>query len=210
MKRLLFIFLFLLILQPVFSQSNNDSFLKEIGVLLGPGYSTVNGGESWTGAFGFQAGLESQIYKMDDNSSIYAGILFSLQGSSYEETGDVFQNEGYSGKVTLGYISIPILYNYRWDSGLYGEAGIQPGFLVSAKDKYNGGESYDYSDYINSFDFGIPVGAGFWINDMISVGARAVFGLSNINNSDAVDYGEDPNDKNLLIIGVIRVNINSN
>ena len=204
MKKLIFVFFVLCIMQPCFSQDNNDSFFNEYGVMVAPGFSNiVNGGDSWSGTLGFQIGLESQVYKMNENSSFYAGVLFSLQGASYDE--------GYeysSGKVTLGYISIPLLYNYKTDFGLYGEAGIQPGFLVSAKDKYNG-TSEDYKDFINSFDLGIPVGVGLWIKDKISVGARAVFGLSKINNSDAVNHEENPDDKNFLLLGVVRVKINS-
>lgn len=217
MKKLIFCLLFSGLLIPGFSQNSADQMLNEIRVMVAPGYSMINGGDSWSGTMGFQFGVETQVYKCNENSSIYAGILFSLQGASYTETysdyyfyglKSTMDEYGYSGKVSLGYICLPILYNYKLDNGIYAEAGIQPGFLISAKDKPDEGESYDYKDYIKSFDIGIPVGAGFWINDRISVGARAVFGLPNINTEGTEMYSSEDTDRNFMILGVARFKIN--
>ncbi|WP_346862027.1 porin family protein [uncultured Draconibacterium sp.] len=204
MKKIVLVLICVWLIQPGFSQQNKNSYFDQVGVMIAPGFSTVMGGDSWSGTFGFQLGIESRIYKMNENSSVYGGVLFSLQGASYEEIFSDYVSEKYAGKVTLGYISIPILYNYLSDNGFYAEAGIQPGFLISANDKLDGGESYDYKDAINSFDLAIPVGAGFWINEKLSVGARAVFGLTNINSSES--YDSDQTDRNFLLLGVVRYN----
>ena len=65
--------------------------------------------------------------------------------------------------------------------------GIQPGLLLSAKDKYEG-ITDDYKEYVNNFDFGIPIGVGYEFKNNLGVGIRVVPGLMNINaESDAKD-----------------------
>lgn len=141
-----------------------------------------------------------------------------MQGASYEEdlTIDPYYyglksaaSESYKGKVTLGYICIPILYNYKWENGVYVEGGIQPGFLVSAKDKPSGESSYDYKDYIKTFDLGIPIGAGYNINDQLSIGAQAILGLTNINTDGSEMYSSDDTDRNFMLLGLVRYSFNS-
>ena len=91
----------------------------------------------------------------------------------------------------------------RVNAGFYGEIGIQPSFLISAKDKPDGGDSYDFKDYINTFGIGIPIGAGYKINDQLGVGARAVFGLTNINSDGTEMYSSDDTDRNFLLFGIV-------
>lgn len=158
MKRLIVFLLCFGLFYPCFSQNDSNSLLNELGVLVAPGFSTVNGGESWSGTFGFQVGVETQVYAFNDNSSLYVGLLFSMQGAAYEESVSIspydydyyglksVSDETWKGKVSLSYISIPVLFNYKWDNGVYAEGGIQPGFLVSAKDKPDGASSYDYKE----------------------------------------------------------------
>ena len=217
MKKIFFCLLFSGLILTGLSQNSTESMLNELGVIIAPGYSMILGGESWSGTFGFQIGAETQVYKCNENSSIYAGILVSIQGASYEETHSSLNpfglksalfEDSYKGKVSLGYISIPILFNYKLDQGLYLEGGIQPGLLVSAKDTPEGAEGYDYKDYIKAFDIGIPVGAGFWFNDRVSIGARVVYGLPNINTEGTDMYSSEDNDHNLLILGVARIKFN--
>lgn len=217
MKKLIFCFLMVGLLSPVFSQNSSESILNEIGVMVGPGYSMINGGESWSGKIAFQIGIETQVYKWNDNSSIYAGVLYSIQGAAYEETYSDYDYYGlksatdemsFKGKVNLGYIYVPILYNYKWSNGFYAEGGIQPGFLINAKDKPDEGSSYDIKDYANTFEIGIPIGAGYWINDRISFGTRAVFGLTTINSNDTEMYSSDDSDRNFLLLAVARFKFN--
>ena len=216
MKKLLVLLLLSGLILSGFSQNSKDEMLNELGLMIAPGFSMINGGESWSGTLGMQIGVETQVYKWNENSSIYTGLLLSLQGASYEETysSDHYMlksgmsEDSWKGKVSLAYISIPILFNYLTNSGVYLEGGVQPGFLISAKDKPDGASGYDYKEYIKAFDLGIPVGAGFWINGKLSVGARAVFGLPNINTEGTEMYSSDDTDRNFLLLGVIRYKFN--
>ena len=215
MKKILLSLFLCVFLLAANAQNSSSSVVNELGIMLGPGYSMINGGESWSGTFGFQVGLETQVYKWNENSSLYVGLLFSYQGAAYEESVSIdpyflksTNDEVWSGTVRLGYICVPVLYNYLWDNGFYLEGGVQPGFLVSAKDEVDGADSYDYKDYIKTFDLGIPVGAGFWFNDRLSLGARAVFGVTNINTDGTDLYSSDDTDRNMMILGVARFKFN--
>ena len=199
--------------------SQNSGSFKNFGVIVGPGMSHILGGESWEPTFGLLAGIETNLYDINENSSIKGGVIFTIQGANYSENYSTdyfttvlkstqFDDMTFSGKVSLSYIYVPILYNYVSNNGIYFEGGVQPGILVSAKDKYDDGDSYDYKDYIKTFDLGIPVGAGYWVNDRLSVGARAVFGLTTIDTDESADSSE--NNRNFMLLGIVRLNLNKN
>ncbi len=67
--------------------------------------------------------------------------------------------------------------------GLFGDIGVQPQLLVSAKDKYEGNTD-DYKDYVNGFDVGVPIGVGYEYKKRVGLSARYYMGLSNINKMD--------------------------
>ena len=219
MKKITLLIVFAVILQSAYSQDKEKSPFSKVNAIVAPGYSTVNGGSSWCGAFGFQLGIETVLYPICTNSAVIGGIVFTKQGAAYEENYNPGLDDfGYSsydsynvkGKVNLSYIGIPILYSHQFGNGIYANAGFEPGFLVGAKDKIDDGESYDYSDYIKTFHLGLPIEAGYNVNEKISVGAKVIIGLTNINNSDAVEqYGEDASDRNMLFMGVFRYQIYS-
>ncbi len=167
------------------------SFSQNISFFGGVGGSWVFGGESWGNRIGVLLGADASVYELNENSIITAGLAFSMQGASYDE-GD------YSGSVNTSYLSVPILFNYVSEGGFYGEAGLQPGFLLTAKDKYDG-MSYDYKDSMQKFELGIPVGAGYRINENIRIGARAIIGLINIDNDSS-----ESSDHNFMLLAIIR------
>ena len=192
---------------------------EDFGVIVGPGMSHVLGGESWKPTIGFLLGAETNVYDLSENSSVRAGVIFSIQGASYTESystdpytyslkSALADDMEFSGKVTLSYINVPVLFHYQSNNGVYLEGGIQPAFLISAKDKPEDGASYDYKDYIKTIDVGIPLGIGYWLNDRISAGARIVFGLTNINTEGTEMYTSDDNDRNFMLMGVVRLKLN--
>lgn len=167
-----------------------------------------NAGNSWRDPVGGQVGIETRFIEFNENMSLNGGINFSIQGAAYEEHGtyDEYMYDSYDlkGKVSLNYLNLPVLFNYQTNSGFYGEAGLQPGFLLRARDKIDGGESFDTKDYVNCFDLALPLGAGYHINDQISVGARATIGLTNLSN-----WGTGDKDHNYMVMGVVRYNFGS-
>ena len=179
----------LLIAQSLMAQSNGLGF----SVVGGLNYSSIMGdSDSWKGAIGGQGGVIINIIDLSSSMSVRAEVNVSLQGASWEED----WGEGLTkGRTNLLYANVPLVVRYQTESGFYGEAGIQPGLLLSAKDKY-GDISYDYKDYINSFDFGIPLGVGYEFENSLGVGVRAIPGLTNINKGEYESY----TDRNFVVV----------
>ena len=77
--------------------------------------------------------------------------------------------------MKLDYLKIPILAQYQLMDGLKIKAGVQPGFLMSAKmgDK-------DIKDDCESFDLAIPVGLSYEFSDFV-IDARYNLGTSKVN-----------------------------
>lgn len=147
--------------------------------------ASIHGGESWADPLGAQAGAGGSIVSISDNLGLGAEAGISMQGAKWEEM-------GYSGRLDLLYINVPVLLRYQSPKGFYGEAGVQPGFLISAKDKYDGG-SFDYLEEMNKFDLSIPIGIGYEFGNKIGIGFRVVPGLSDITAD------EDEKDTNFVL-----------
>ena len=194
MRKLLFLLSSCLVSQLMVAQiepdSNGDQKKKKIDnflfVAFGLQSCGINGdSESYDEALiGFHVGIGIRLLELNNILGIRTELNYSTQGSKYSDTYA-------SGKVMLNYINLPIVLRGTSKGGFYGEAGVQPGLLVSAKDKYND-ETYDYKDYINSFDFGGLLGVGYQKN-RIGVGIRLAQGLSNINKDE-----EDYKDRNFV------------
>jgi hypothetical protein len=87
-----------------------------------------------------------------------------------------------------------VVIQYPFGSGFYGFAGLQPGILLSAKDKWDG-FSDDWGDYIRTFDLGIPLGLGYDFPNNFGVVLKVTPGILNINESE---YADTYTDRNLV------------
>ena len=115
---------------------------------------------------GLAAGVEGE-YGLTKDFSLTAGLLYSMQGSKAKE-GD--------GKSKYDYLNIPILANYYVTKGLAVKAGIQPAFMVSAKDQ----DGNNLKEGCNTFDFSIPLGVSYEYQNFV-IDARYNLGLTKIN-----------------------------
>ena len=160
-------------------------------VNLGPVHSRIVGeSDSWSGAFGMQGGVSAHIpFNCKLPITAWAGVNVTMQGAAWE---DSYNGETFEGTTRLWYLNIPLTGRYQFQNGLYAEAGIQPGFLLSAKDNFDG-ESVDWKEYVNTFDLGIPLGIGYDFKNNFGLNFRVVPGLLNINEGD---YGNK--DRNLV------------
>ncbi len=80
---------------------------------------------------------------VSDMFAVQPELIYSSQGSDYEESDEGFD---FSGTVKLDYLNIPVMAKYYVAEGFSVEAGPQVGFLLSAKDEYDGGEE-DIKDF---------------------------------------------------------------
>jgi hypothetical protein len=142
--------------------------------------NNITGSDSWKTSLGFQLGACVPLISFSESLILRPEINFSLQGAAWEEP-------DFSGRTDLWYLNIPIVMRYQHSSGFFGEAGLQPGFLLSAKDKYDG-NSYDYKEYIKTFDFAIPLGVGYEFDNNLGVGIRVIPGLTDISTEDYGDH----------------------
>lgn len=175
----------------------NDRIFNDIGVIVGAGVSHHQGWGIWDPSFGFLLGVETSVFEISKKSSIKSGIVFTLQGGpNYKRSSDNYNGLAFNstqsyhiwsdGEVSLYYVKIPILYHFKSNGGLYLEGGIQPGILIGAKKKVEDSNDSGARDAFKTFEFGIPTGIGYWFNDKFSIGARADFGLTNMNSTETI------------------------
>ena len=148
--------------------------------------------------FGVKAGLNISSINEDGfkaKAGIYGGAFANIPiASSFSIQPEVLYNgmgakvEGNSSdvKLNLDYISVPVMFQYNVLPELYLEAGPQFSFAVNRKFK-GGGASFDLDDTIKEFDFGIGLGAGYYIVDGFGVTARFVAGVTDIAKSNSDD-----------------------
>ncbi len=157
-------------------------------------------------------------YQVTDRFAVSAGLIYSQQGaergSSVEmEIGEKSKFEDNS-KLALGYLNVPILANFYVYKGLAVKAGIQPGFLLSAKNEndltYTGAfatsnsdntKSVDVKDICNKFDFSIPVGVSYDFPCGIVLDLRYNIGLTKIGKDMEGYKPESKNSVFQLTIG---------
>ena len=127
---------------------------------------------------GFHLGLLGHIH-LDKQFAIQPELVYSAQGAKYTVAGNEV-------KMKLGYINVPVMFQYMFDNGFRLQAGPQVGFLASAKSETNN-SNIDIKDDLKKVDFALGFGAGY-INPKSGFGvdARYNLGLSDINETGSV------------------------
>jgi hypothetical protein len=151
-----------------------------IGVKGGLNLSNIhnsNGAEYDTKA-GFLIGLIGHIH-LAKQFALQPEIVYSAQGAKYTHA-------GMKTKIKLGYINVPVMFQYMFDNGFRLQAGPQVGFLINAKSETNDNDT-DIKDNLKTVDFALGAGVGYvhppsgW-----GVDARYNLGLSDINENSSV------------------------
>lgn len=101
--------------------------------------------------------------------AVSADVLFARKGSEYElNTKTVELEQKLKNNYKLSYIDVPLLANFYVTRGLALKAGVQPSFLIAAKNKVSGtvngekvDDKVDLKDAIRTVDFAIPVGISY-------------------------------------------------
>lgn len=176
------------------SKMNNDIILTDLGNgqagEIKPKYK-----------FGITAGAEVRHRFNNNDFGFSLGLLYSMYGTKYSDY--TYSNEQYYNKITdskqtLHYLTIPVTVIYYFgNSGFSVKAGVQAGYLLSAKgsndfengtiengqyipDAEKSGEASNTStDIFKRFDIGIPVGVTYEYKN-ISIDLRYLFGLKNL------------------------------
>lgn len=161
--------LFIVAVMAVFSITSINAQEATFGVKGGmiAGNFAGSSSDGYGGKIGFLAGGVVEI-PLGNEFFIQPELLFEFKGA-----------KSGNSKFNLGYISLPVVAKYYVIDGLSVEAGPQFGFLVSAKEKYNGG-SDNISDELKTFDMGITFGAGYKLDNGLNFGLRFNPGIISI------------------------------
>ncbi|ASK29153.1 opacity protein [Chryseobacterium sp. T16E-39] len=186
--------------QQTTSNSTSSSNPVTFGVKGGMNVSSLSKGADLSDSkskIGFNAGVFANI-PLASSFSIQPEVLYNDLGSKvtreYSVLGNNFKDES---SRNLGYIAVPVMFQYNATPEFFLEAGPEFGFLVSAKDKFKSSTNNNTStrttslnkDNFNTFNFGIGIGAGYYFTQNLGVTARYTAGLTDIyknNNGDAV------------------------
>ncbi len=120
---------------------------------------------------GVGAGADA-MYQLSDLVGLSGGLYYSLQGANGK--GDY--------KVNIDELLIPLLANFYVYPNLALKIGLQPGFIVSAKEKSDKIEVDRTSDS-QSVELSLPLGISYEYRNFV-FGARYNLGLSKINKGD--------------------------
>ena len=118
---------------------------------------------------GFTAGVEAQ-YQVNYWFGVAAGVSYAQQGTKIKD---------YDSKVKTSYVNVPIMAKFYPVKRLALGAGIQPGFMTSAKIT---GDNADVNikDNCNTFDFSIPLSVAYESPIGLIIEARYNAGLTNV------------------------------
>lgn len=163
------------------------AFAQQFGVKGGANFSSVNGGSSFNdtkGKVGFYAGVFMNA-PITEKFSIQPEVLYNNLGSKVTLVGTNYN-------LNMDYISVPVMFQYNATPSLYIEAGPQFSFLTSPRVSGGNQTVNNIANYfikkenLNSFDFGLGLGAGYYFTQNIGVTARYVAGFTDIYNKDKV------------------------
>lgn len=198
MKKLFLFMVMLLTISSGFCQLNLPQFLNDssdkkkktgpsIRFHAGINFSGIGGeSESYTGTLpGAFFGASVSLFSISNEMAVNAGLIYSQQGSKYKSYQYVPGGEGSTSNasVRLNYLALPVTVKYQTKKGFFGEAGLRPGLLLSAKDKHDGESDNIKSDY-KSFDMSLVFGAGYQFKNNIGVGVHYYPGIVNINKTN--------------------------
>lgn len=142
--------------------------------------------------FGIKAGINVANLKAENTSALdprlalHLGVLAHLHFSTHwavqpeivvSGQGAEQTISGVEYKVKLGYINVPVLFQYMTGTGFRFATGPQLGVMVSAKTKADDGEAVNVKKEFNTFDVAWALGASYVTDRGFGVDARYNIGL---------------------------------
>ena len=174
------------------------TFAQQFGIKGGMNVSSINDGGNFNDSkskIGFNAGVFMNAPIAQD-FSIQPEVLYNRLGAKVGNISDKNIN------FNLDYISVPVMFQYNATPEFYLEAGPQMSFLTSAKMKYEENESRDVKEYMNNFDFGMGLGAGYYFTPNVGLTARYVAGFSDVTKDNSDVSANAKNRNNAFQVGL--------
>ncbi|WP_040756344.1 porin family protein [Winogradskyella psychrotolerans] len=152
-----------------------------MGLKIGGLSSTISGDgtDDVSSATNFQIGFFTEV-QVSSWLSIQPELLFSVYGfkDDYED----------GAKIRLSYVVLPIIARIHLSENFSFDVGPQAGILLSADGLFV--QNGDLDTAFNSQDFGLNLGFGINLSEIVGVSFRYYIGLSNVISD------EDFNTKN--------------
>ena len=159
--------------------------------------------------FSFQGGVNLMKLKttisglslaFNSEASLNAGLIADFQGSGTFNVRSGLLYNSYASSLSMGgdkntqyvnYLSIPLLGRLKISDKLYGFAGPQFSYLMSAKAKFDNGDSEDTKNELESINFSGLFGAEYQFSDKFRLGVSYTAGLSKVNKETEMTEGLD-------------------
>lgn len=154
------------------------------GVRAGINISNMTNTGSTDSKVGFTGGVFGD-YKLTHAIDLSADVMYSSEGF---RTRNAVDREGF----LTHYLNVPIMVNYYFLPGFCVKAGVQPGFLLAARERVHVDgttETFDVTSAMTTMDFGIPVGLAYIFKFGLIIDARYNFGLVNVIKADQGSNG---------------------
>jgi|JI7StandDraft_1071085.scaffolds.fasta_scaffold03317_5 Outer membrane protein beta-barrel domain len=142
--------------------------------------------------------------KLEVSGGLYAS-LFLTKVADGEQIYEWKNQDGTDGKITN-----ILLYNYRRDKpGEGDDAQTEIAYFNNAQTRKSTipkslGAYYDYTQDLGSLfkslDYGVSVGASFYVSRSLFVGGRLQYGLADLTNNSADQSKYERNDKGVLTL----------
>ena len=145
----------------------------QFGAKLGLNFASITGDntDGFDTVTSFNYGLVAEV-PLSKKFSFQPEVLYSGQGFSL--------GSDESDTVQLDYLTVPLMGKYYLTKGLSLEAGLQVGFLVSAKQ-----DDVNLKDSYKGLDLGVNVGLGYKLDNGLNFSARYNVGLSDVKDVDS-------------------------
>lgn len=185
-----------------FAQTTNP---VKFGVKAGANLANLSGSgvTSNDPKFGAYGGIFVNI-PINSQFKLQPEVLYSMQGTKWTTKTPNFLPQmdlTIINDIKLDYINIPVVVQYEFGKGFYGEMGPQFGFLMSAKSKNENiivdrnpappittstSTTTDIKSFLKKADFSGVIGGGYKMTNGLSVDARYAIGFVDIDNSSTV------------------------
>lgn len=180
------------------------AFGQQFGVKAGGNFSNLSADGSISeskGKIGYYAGVFMNL-PVAESFSIQPEVLYNNVGS--KTTYKLSESIKAERNIDLNYITVPVMFQYKFVPEFYMEAGPEVNFLVNAKsttklDTSSSGASLVKElnkDNFNAVNFGMGIGAGFNITPNFGINAKYVAGFNDITKT-----GEGKNKVNNIQFG---------
>jgi hypothetical protein len=136
----------------------------------------------------------------NSEASLNAGLIADFEGSGTFNLRSGLLYNSYASSVSMGgekntqyvnYLSIPLLGRLKLSDKLYGFAGPQLSYLMSAKSKFQNGDSEDTKNELESINFSGLFGAEYQFSEKLRLGMSYTAGLSRVNKETEMAEGLD-------------------